>query len=288
MPTFSAPLQEKTAEVPSKCDCTCVLGMPRRTLSRVDTVLVKKGRQQSAGKKGIYWALTKCKKGYSKIDEALWSLLVAAFNDHTHVIMLPNANDLLHLKLKNVNGKKVLVCKVLTQASLGTIFSDIIRDNPTIKGKVVERAFRYIVSGLGCVRHFTDSFKQMCGCTKCVGLHTLHCLLLWAKHGVMHRQFAIDAQQFTRKAQAADKARGWGAVAWHPKLSLAIMEGTCTRWSLHAVSHWEWECQQLLCSNCKEYPVPKEEAQEVGAMEDISFHVYDYEYKVSLREYKRE
>ncbi len=166
MPTFSAPLQEKTAEVPSKCDCTCVLGMPRRTLSRVDTVLVKKGWQQSAGKKGIYWALTKCKKGYSKIDEALWSLLVAAFNDHTHVIMLPNANDLLHLKLKNVNGKKVLVCKVLTQASLGTIFSDIIRDNPTIKGKVVERAFRYIVSGLGCVRHFTDSFKQMCGCTK--------------------------------------------------------------------------------------------------------------------------
>jgi hypothetical protein len=154
MPTFSAPLQEKTAEVPSKCNCTCVLGMPRRTLlSGVDTVLVKKGRQQSAGKKGIYWALTKCKKGYSKIDEALWSLLVAAFNDHTHVIMLPNANDLLHLKLKNVNGKKVLVCKVLTQASLGTIFSDIIRDNPTIKGKVVERAFRYIVSGLGCVRH---------------------------------------------------------------------------------------------------------------------------------------
>jgi hypothetical protein len=68
---------------------------------------------------------------------------VAAFNDHTHVIMLPNANDLLHLKLKNVNGKKVLVCKVLIH----------IRDNPTIKGKVVERAFRYIVSGLGCVRH---------------------------------------------------------------------------------------------------------------------------------------
>jgi hypothetical protein len=37
----------------------------------------------------------------------------------------------------------------------------------------------------------------------------------------------------------------------------------------------------LQCSNCKEYPVPKEEAQEDRAEEDISFHMY--EYKVSLR-----
>jgi hypothetical protein len=37
----------------------------------------------------------------------------------------------------------------------------------------------------------------------------------------------------------------------------------------------------LQCGDCKEYPVPKEEPQEDGAAEDISFHVYDY--KVSLR-----
>ena len=42
-----------------------------------------------------------------------------------------------------------------------TIFSDIIRDNLTIK-KVGERAFRYIVSGLGCLRQFTKSYKTMC------------------------------------------------------------------------------------------------------------------------------
>ncbi len=42
-----------------------------------------------------------------------------------------------------------------------------------------------------------------------------------------------------------------------------------------------WECQTLQCSDCKEYPDPKEEAQEDGAAEDISFHVYKY--KVSLR-----
>ncbi len=42
-----------------------------------------------------------------------------------------------------------------------------------------------------------------------------------------------------------------------------------------------WECQTLQCDNCKEYPVPKEEAREDAATEDIFFHVY--EYKMSLR-----
>ena len=46
----------------------------------------------------------------------------------------------------------MLTPKVLAQVGLGTIFSDIVRDNRTIKGKVGERVFRYIVSSLGCVR----------------------------------------------------------------------------------------------------------------------------------------
>jgi hypothetical protein len=39
-----------------------------------------------------------------------------------------------------------------------------------------------------------------------------------------------------------------------------------------------WECQKLQCGNCKEYPVPKEEAREEAdaAAEDISFHTYEY------------
>jgi hypothetical protein len=178
--------------------------------------------------------------------------------------------------VKNADDNKVAVPKLLTQAGLGTIFSDIIKDNPTIKNKVGEQAFRYIISGLGSVRCFTNSCKQMCSCTECVGLHTLHCLLL-AKHGVMHRQFAVDAQHRTRAAQAAKKASGWATVAWHPKPLLAITEGTCQQWSLHAVPHWE--CQTLQCSNCKGYPVAKEEAQEDGAPEVISFHVYEYKVK---------
>ncbi len=190
--------------------------------------------------------------------------------------MSPNARDTL--QLKNTYGEKVAVSKLLTQVGLGTIFSDIIKDNPTIENKVGEHAFRYIISGLGSIHPFTNSYKQMCSCTECVGLHTLHCLLL-AKHGVMHRQFALAAQHSTHAAQAAKKASRWAAVAWHPKPLLAITEGTCQRWSLHAVLHGE--CQTLQCSNCKDYSVPNEEAQEDGAMEDISFHVYKY--KVSLR-----
>jgi hypothetical protein len=47
-----------------------------------------------------------------------------------------------------------------------------------------------------------------------------------------------------------------------------------------------WECQTLQCGTCTEYPVPKEEAQEDAATEDISFHVY--EYKVPLRKDSKE
>ena len=42
-----------------------------------------------------------------------------------------------------------------------------------------------------------------------------------------------------------------------------------------------WECQTLQCVDCMHYPVPKEEAHEDAAVEEISFHVY--ETKVSLR-----
>jgi hypothetical protein len=136
---------------------------------------------------------------------------------------------------------------------------------------VGEHVFRYIISGLISVRCFTNSYKQMCSCTECVGLHTLHHSLL-AKCGVMQRQFAVDVQHCTRVAQAAEKASGWAAVAWHPKPLLAIMEGTCQQWSSHAVPHWD--CQTLQCSDCKEYPVPKEEAHKKRATEGISFRMY--------------
>jgi hypothetical protein len=224
MLTFSTPLLENVTGVPSQRDCARVLGIPQSTLATREKALIKKCWQLSNGKKGIFWALAKCKKGYSKIDEAIQSLLVKAFNNHPHIIVSPNVRGTL--QLKNVDGKKVAVPKLFRQVSLGTILSDIIKDNPTIKNKVGEHAFRYIISGLGSVHRFTNSYKQMCGCMECVGLHTLHCSLL-TKCIVMHRQFAVDAQHHTRAAQAAEKASGWAAVAWHPEPLLAIMEGTC-------------------------------------------------------------
>ena len=56
-------------------------------MSQVDKILIEKRWQLTTGEKGVYWALAKCKKGYSTINEELWSLCVAAFNDHPHVIV---------------------------------------------------------------------------------------------------------------------------------------------------------------------------------------------------------
>lgn len=85
--------------------------------------------------------------------------------------------------------------------------------------------------------------------------------------GVMHCQIAIHAQHCTRKARAEEMARG----SW-------------VRWSVHAVPHWE--CRTIQCGNCREYPVPAEEAHEDGDAEEISFHMY--EYKVSLHKVRKE
>ena len=134
--TFSAPSPDKVCCVSSQHCRAQVLGMPHGALSRVDRILIKKRRQLIVGKKGVYWALAKHKKGYSTNNKELRLLLVAAFNNHPHVIVLPNAKDTL--QVKDINGKKVLVHKVLTQVGLGTIFSDIIRDNLTIKCKQLE------------------------------------------------------------------------------------------------------------------------------------------------------
>ena len=243
----------------------------------MDIILIEKRCQLTAHEKGVYWSLAKRKRGYSTINEEFWLFLVLAFNNHPHVIVLPNAKDTL--QFKDADGEKVSVCKVLTQVGLGTIFFDIVRDNPTIKGTVGERVFRYIVSSLGCVCRFTNSYKRMCNCAECVGLHTLH-RLLQAKRCVMHRQFAINVQCCTWKAQAAEKAKGWGIVALEPTMTITISAGTCVRLSSHDVPHWK--CQTLQCAYCKEYPVPKEEAREDATVEDILFHVY--EYKVSMRQ----
>ncbi len=116
-------------------------------------------------------------------------MLIVAFNDHPHVVVSPNMKDTL--QVKNADVEKVLVRKILTMVGLGTIFSDIVRDNPTIKNTVGKRAFWYLISRLGCMRQLTHSHKTMCGCTKCVGLQTLH-RLLQAKRGVVQRQIAIN------------------------------------------------------------------------------------------------
>ncbi len=95
MLTFSAPLPEKVTGVLSQREHAPVLGMPQSTLATRENALIEKHWQLSTGKKGIYWALTQCKKRYSKIDEALWLLLVAAFNNHPYVIVSLNTKETL-------------------------------------------------------------------------------------------------------------------------------------------------------------------------------------------------
>ena len=212
----------------------------------------------------------KKKKGYSTISNDTKTLLIGVFYDHPHVIVSPATKDTVHVK--NADGVRVPVQKVMSMVGLGTIFSDIVQENPTIKNKVSEPAFRYIIMALGCVRRFTNSHKTMCGCTQCVGLQMMH-RSLQAKCGGIQRQIAIDLQIRTRKVRADEMSRGWGDPGLHTTHLDAIRAGTCARWTAHAVPHWK--CQTLQCSECMDYPVPVEEAHEDADAEHISFHIYE-------------
>ncbi len=80
------------------------------------------------------------------INDALRTLLIVAFNNHPHVVVLPNAKATL--QVMDANAEKVVVRKILMMVGFKTIFSDIICDNLTVKNRVGEHVFCYIVSGL--------------------------------------------------------------------------------------------------------------------------------------------
>ena len=137
MLTFTAPSPMRKAGNPSRHDCACALGVAASTLDCVDKHMIKKHRLLSAGEMGVKWALATKKKGYSTISNELKLLLLVAFNDHPHVIVSPNSKDTL--QMTNADGEKVRVCKIMTMVDMGTIFSDIFRDNPTIKKQLENR-----------------------------------------------------------------------------------------------------------------------------------------------------
>ncbi len=68
---FNAPSLNKTADTPSMRDHTCIMGVPYSTLQRVEKSVIKKRCQLVAAEQGIYWALSKCKKGFSTINNKL-------------------------------------------------------------------------------------------------------------------------------------------------------------------------------------------------------------------------
>jgi hypothetical protein len=92
--------------------------------------MIKMRLQLAAGDRGIYWAIVKGKKGYSKISNKLKLLLLNAFDNHPHVVVSLNTKDTL--QVMNPDGEKTLDRKKLTIVGLGTIFLDIVLDNPTV------------------------------------------------------------------------------------------------------------------------------------------------------------
>jgi hypothetical protein len=88
--TFNAPSPDKTADAPSMRERARAMVLPSSTLHCVEKSVTEKRRQLTAAERGVHWALSKRKKGYSTISNELRTLLIVAFHDHPHVVVLPN------------------------------------------------------------------------------------------------------------------------------------------------------------------------------------------------------
>ncbi len=130
----------KLADAPSMRKHAQLMGIPKSTFHRVDKSVMDKRAQLNDEEERVYWARCKKKKGYSAISDDTKTFLIGAFYDHPHVIVSPSAKDTDHV---------VPVRNVMSMVRLGTFFSDIVRENSTIKNKVRKRAFRYIITALG-------------------------------------------------------------------------------------------------------------------------------------------
>ena len=69
--TFCVPSPNKTADMPGMCDRACIMSVPSSTLHQQEQSVSEKRRQLTAAKRGIYWMISKLKKGYSTISNKL-------------------------------------------------------------------------------------------------------------------------------------------------------------------------------------------------------------------------
>ncbi len=150
MLTFTAPSPNQSEDLPSRRQSAHLLRIAPSMLDQVDGAMIKKRQQLADRVSGVHWVLAKEKKGYSTISLELKVMLLDAFNNHPHVIVSPITKGTL--LVKNADGETTAVKKILTMVGNSTTFINIIRDHPTIKKNLGKQVFRYIVSGLGCVR----------------------------------------------------------------------------------------------------------------------------------------
>ena len=143
----------------------------------------KQGRLM-AKEEGVNWAWCKKKKGHSKINNNICCQLLTAFYNYPHIIVSPNLKDTI--MVRNKEGVKVPVRKIMLMVRLGTIFSDIVHANLTIRNKVSKCAFQDIISALSCVRCFNNLHKTFFAAVHCA-LACRQCPILCRLNAVLFR-----------------------------------------------------------------------------------------------------
>jgi hypothetical protein len=283
-----SPVSNEKTKAPSLARRSAMLGIPTTTARRLIYRASVKRKRLINQEQGVSWAVTKKRKGYSKITVEIREKLHHWIMNHPHVIDSPISNDTVLILNPDTNLKE-RVGKLLCEVSIRELHNDLIEEEVNgglkeargVSGEVIisDSALRYLLPVQ--MRPMTERHKQMCGCETCLTIRShQRTLNSWRTKHLRHLESEaeqMDEGIFKRARLARCLAYRTtilpNGVPWHDKPKNALREIQCS--PVGTIGHPKWICVLRRCENCPKYPVPFEETEVASdPAPTINFHMY--------------
>ena len=195
--------EAKVAAVVGAREWASELGLSLTTAWRRLKGAIERRAKLDEGEEDAYWTYYRERVGHG-IDEETRKLVLDFYIGHPSIKRSPMKSDTL--QMKDANGEKVLVAKLLSEVSLTDVFIDFEKKHP---GLLKERAFRELRPPE--LRRMSRRQLDMCGCRWCIEMRLF--------------QDALNAERAVLAIKHA--AAPYTAPYTHDKPRAAAADATC-------------------------------------------------------------
>ena len=195
--------EAKVAAVVGAREWASELGLSLTTAWRRLKGAIERRAKLDEGEEDAYWTYYRERVGQG-IDEETRKLVLDFYIGHPSIKRSPMKSDML--QMKDANGEKVLVAKLLSEVSLTDVYIDFEKKHP---GLLKERAFRELRPPE--LRRMSRRQLDMCGCRWCIEMRLF--------------QDALNAERAVLAIKHA--AAPYTAPYTHDKPRAAAADATC-------------------------------------------------------------